>query len=304
MQWTPTAFADARAGYERAIALDPAYGAPYAGLAEIFHILASGRGAEAQAHRERIRQAAERAMALDAELGEAQAWLGVLATCYDYDWKEAARRFARATAHEARLRHWNGYFHLRLIGRADEAVAEHEIALREDPLSVISRVGYIMSLMSAGRRADASVESRRLITMAPGFPAAYVLLAFDLPGASLDEALDFAERGYAASRGTPGSSPVGQTGLLAGLLRRKGDARADTLMQSVEDATVYGNAVDQALFRLAQDDTEAAIPWIERTLDERHPFGMMILIGGPYGERIRASSGWPAIARKINFPER
>ena len=42
--------------------------------------------------------------------------------------------------------------------------------------------------------------------------------------------------------------------------------------------------------------------WIERTLDQHHPLGMMVLVGGPYGERIRASSDWPAIARKINLP--
>jgi len=28
----------------------------------------------------------------------------------------------------------------------------------------------------------------------------------------------------------------------------------------------------------------------------------MVLVGGPHGERVRASSGWPAIARKINLP--
>ena len=219
---------------------------------------------------------------------------------YDYDWAEADRRFALATTHDARLRHWNGYFHLRFIGRAADAVAEHEVALREDPLSLISRVGYIMSLMSAGRRADASRESRRLIDAAPDFPATYALLASDLVEASLDDALRFAERGYALEG--LGSSNVGQTGLLAGLLRRRGDPRAEMLMQSVEDVTVYGNSIDQALFHLAQDDTDAAIPWIASTLDQHHPLGMMVLVGGPHGERIRASSGWPAIARKINLP--
>ena len=303
LQWTPTSFGDAVASYEHAIALDPAYAAPHAGLAEILHVLASGRGPDAHATQKRVREAAERGLVLDPELGAAHAWLGVLASTYEYDWSEAHRRFGLATAHEARLRHWSGYFYLRFIGRADEAVAQHEIALREDPLSLISQVGYIMSLMSAGRRAEASRESHRLIDTAPEFPATYALLAFDLAHAPLDEALRFAERGHAVTREAAAGSDVGQIGLLAGLLRRNGDhARSVTLMQSVEDPSVYGNPVDHALFHLAQDQTELSIPWIERALDQHHPFGMMILVGGPYGERIRASSGWRRIARQINLP--
>src|SRR5690606_34335489 len=100
LQWTPapTAFDDARRCYERAIALDPEYAAAHAGLAEICHIAASGRGPIAQAEGARVREEAERALALDPNLAEAHAWLGVRATSYDYDWPEAQRRFELATA--------------------------------------------------------------------------------------------------------------------------------------------------------------------------------------------------------------
>lgn len=298
LQWTPspTAYEDARASYERAAALDSGYAAPHTGLAEIAHIAACGRGPTAQAQRARVREEAERAMALDPHLAEAHAWLGILATSYDYDWAEAKRRFEFATARDPRLRHWNGYFHLRFIGQTADAIAAHEAALREDPLSLIARAGHVLSLLSAGRRAEATRESRRLIEAAPTFTPAYSLLAFNLPDAPLAEALRFAERGHALWS-------VGVTGLLAGLLQRSGDrARAETLMQSAGEPSVYGSPVDHALFWLAQDDTEAAIPWIEQALDQHHPFAMMVLVGGPYGARIRASSGWPAIARTINLP--
>jgi hypothetical protein len=69
-------------------------------------------------------------------------------------------------------------------------------------------------------------------------------------------------------------------------------------MQSIADCDVYGPPVDYAFFHLASDWTDDAIPWIARALDRQRPFAMMILPGGQYGHRIRASFGWPAIARR------
>ena len=51
--------------YEQAIAIDPRYALPHAGLAELFHIRASGKGPEAQMAAPGIRSSLERAVALD-----------------------------------------------------------------------------------------------------------------------------------------------------------------------------------------------------------------------------------------------
>jgi TolB-like protein/predicted Ser/Thr protein kinase len=298
-QWnlTPTSLEDARAAYERAIAFDPSYALPYTGLAELSHILATHRGPEAQRHRLRIRELTERALAIDPELPEGHGWLGALAATYDYDWAEADRRFRIATGLDARLRHWNAYFHLRFV-RPDEAVTEHQTVLIEDPLSRIGRAGYVISLISAGRMTEARDESRRLLDTAPDFAGTYTLLAFDLVNASLQEALDFAERGYERAPWSPGT-----TGLLAGLLQRSGDeARSAALMEPYRDPGIYGHPVDHALFHLASGDVDAAVPWVDRTLEQHHPFGMMILIGGPYGHALRASKGWPVLAARVNLP--
>ena len=82
---SPDAYAQSRELYQRAIALDPGYALPYAGLAELFHICASMRGHGAREAASLIRPAAERALALDASLPEAHVWLGILASTYEYD---------------------------------------------------------------------------------------------------------------------------------------------------------------------------------------------------------------------------
>jgi TolB-like protein len=302
-QWklTPDALDLSRTCYEQAIALDPTYALAQAGLAEHFHIRASTSGAAGREAAALVRPAAERALALDPTLPEAHAWLGIVATTYEYDWAEGERRFRAATAQEPvapRHRHLNGYFHLRFIGRTAEAVAEHRRALQEDPLNLIMRVGLAASLTSDGRHVEASSEARRLLELDPDFPATYTLLALNVANEPLPVALAYVERGYALAPWSPGI-----TGLLAGLARRSGDERrAEMLLHQVGDPEEYGNAVGLALFHLACSETERAIDWLEKLVEQRHPFVMMLLVGGPYAPLLRASPRWPSVARSMNLP--
>src|SRR5215467_7987283 len=106
------------------IALDPQFALPYAALAEWYHIAGSGLMNPEEA----IvlgRQAARKALELDPSSPEANAWLGIFAVVRDFDWKEAERRFRLALARQPvqpGIRHLHGYFYLRLVGRAAEAV--------------------------------------------------------------------------------------------------------------------------------------------------------------------------------------
>jgi Tfp pilus assembly protein PilF len=301
--FTPNWFEDAREYFGRAIALDRGYAAPFVGLAELFHIHASLRGELARSSASRIRPALEQALERDPDLAEAHAWRGVLASTYEHDWAEATRSFEKALATHPvapRIRHIYGYFFLRFIGRAQEAVDEHRRALGEgDPLSLITRVGLVMSLFAAARRDEASHEARRLHDLAPDFLATHSLLAFDVVNQPLADALAFAERLHQLSPFSAGS-----LGLLAGLAARSGDLeRAETLRRQFEPAEPYGNAVDVALYHLASGDVDRAFDAMSLLRDQRHPFLMMVLVGGPYGAQLRASPRWRDFARTIGLAE-
>jgi eukaryotic-like serine/threonine-protein kinase len=276
--------------YHRAIALDSGYAAPFIGLAELFHIHASSRGEQARASAARIRGVVEEALARDPHLGEAHAWRGVFASTYEYDWVEAGRSFDRALAADPgpRIRHLAGYFYLRFRD-AHAAVDEHRRALGEgDPLSLITRVGLVMSLFSAGRHDEAARESQRLRELSPEFRATYSLLAFDLANEPLSAALSFAQRLYELAPFSAGSA-----GLLAGLLRRAGEfERAEALWREVAAVEDYGHAIDHALYHLATGEVDRAFDAMIIARDQRHPFVMMVLVGGPYGELLRRSPRW------------
>jgi len=293
-------FAQGLRCYEQAIALDPRFALPHAALAEMFHIVASGKGPEAQAAAARIRPSVERAVALDPALPEAHAWLGVIANMYDYNWAEGERQFRQAMAREPVtpvIRHMNAYFNLRFTGRAEEAIAEHHRAIEQDPLNMIIRVGLAVSLTSAERHAEASQVVDTLMELAPDFPAIYGLLARNVALAPLEQALAFAERFYART-----IFNAAGTGLFAGLLRRNGDdSRASELMAQAGPPDEYGNAVGYALYHLASGETDRAFDFMQLAVDQRHPLLMMITVGGPYAPALRASSRWPAFARRIGL---
>jgi len=294
-------FAQGLKCYEQAVALDPSFPLPHVGLAEMFHIVAGGKGPEAELAAASIRAALSRAVKLDPALPEAHAWLGVVATVYDYDWAEGERQFAAAMAREPVtpvIRHMNAYFNLRLTGRAEEAIAEHHRAIDQDPLNMIIRVGLATSLTSAGRDEEASKVVDALMELAPDYPGTYGLLAFNVACAPLGQALAFAERFHSLFMWHAAS-----TGLLAGLLRRKGDtARAADLMADAGPAGEYGNAVGHALYHLASGETDRAFDFMDLLVDQRHPFLMMVLVGGPYAPALRRSSRWSSFVRKIGLP--
>ncbi len=299
-RFDPDFFEQGRKYDEQAIALDPGFALPHLGLAELFHIRASGTGADARAAADLVRPAAQRALALDPSLAEAHAWLGICASTYDYDWQAAERHFEQGAATGVitpRFRHVRGYFYLRFVGRADEGVSEHERALQEDPLNLIMRVGLVACLRSAGRLAAAAREAQRLAELDPEFAAQYTLLALDVPNTPLQTAIAFAER--AISRAPWNTGPKG---LLAGLLRRNGDDdQSAALLRTVGDPNEYGHALDFALYHLASGEMDRAFDYLASLAGQHHPFLMMILVGGPYGPMLRASPRWPAFAATIGL---
>jgi serine/threonine-protein kinase len=287
--------------YEQAIALDPRYALPHAALAAFYHIVYSRYGDQGEALA-RGRESLRRALELDPTLPEANAWLGIYAAVYDYDWKEACRRFGIALAEQPvrpDIRHLYGYFYLRLVGRSQEAVVEHRRALEEDPLNLIMRVGLAVSLRAAGRDEEAAQEARRLLEIDPDFMAAYSLQALDVTREPLVDALAYAEK--AASLFSWNKTSVG---LLAGLLVRAGDpARAREVLCNLGDSQDYGVPCALALFHLLCSENEQAAEWTERALEQRDQLVPMILLSPPWSPMLRTTSRWPALSKRMNLPD-
>jgi DNA-binding winged helix-turn-helix (wHTH) protein/tetratricopeptide (TPR) repeat protein len=147
--------------FEQAIALDPSYALAYAGLADAYTLLANA-GSPAHEMMPKAREAALKAVSLDANLAEAHAALGNTIIYYDYDFAAAEREHKRAielNPNYTTARHW--YSELLMgLGRHEEAIAEIRRALEIDPLSLILNRQYGASLLFA-RQYDAAVEQMK-----------------------------------------------------------------------------------------------------------------------------------------------
>ena len=297
---TQDSFLRAREFYQQAIALDPQFVLPYAALATWYHIAGTGLMDEEEA----IilgRQAARKALEIDPSSPEGNAWLGIFAVVRDFDWKEAERRFQLALARkpvQPEIRHLYGYFYLRLVGRAAEAVEQHRRALETDPLNLIIRVGLALSLRDAGRGQEATEEGKRLLELEPEFQPSYSLQALDVTRLPSAEALAYAEQGIAVA---PWFLP--NIGLLAGVLARSGDQeRAQGVLRGLGNRQAYGAACGFVIYHCLCSEVEQAAEWMEKAIAQKHQMVSMLLLSPPYGPMLRSSSRWPALARMMNLP--
>ncbi|MDE3167147.1 MAG: hypothetical protein KGN36_15195 [Acidobacteriota bacterium] len=296
---TDESFLQARECYQQAISLDSRFVLPYAALAEWYHIAGSGRMNLEEAVM-LGREAARKAVEIDPSSPEGNAWMGIFAVVRDFDWQEAERRFRVALAREPvqpYIRHLYGYFFLRLVGRAAEAVHEHRRALETDPLNLIIRVGLALSLRDAGRAQEAMQEGKKLLELEPEFHASYTLQALDVTTLPPTEALAYAKKGVALA---PWSLP--NLGLLAGVLSRTGDrAGSQEALRGLGEGLAYGAACAFAIYHCLCSEVEPAAEWMEKAITQKHQMVTMLMLSPPYSPMLRASSRWSGLAQMLNL---
>ena len=166
--------------FQRAVEIDPNYGAAYAGLARAYALSpVYGFLSELEAM-PKARDAATRAIALDDSLAESHSMMGFVKAHYEYDWASAEREFKLAL----KLNPSDPYAHLFYsnsclspLSRHDEAIAEMKQAIELDPFS--SRVQSFLgrTYIWARRYDDALAHLQRTTQMFPSFAIDHQRLA-------------------------------------------------------------------------------------------------------------------------------
>jgi tetratricopeptide (TPR) repeat protein len=126
----------------------------------------------------KAKAAATRALALDDTVGEAHTSLAFVLDLFDWKWQAAESEYRKAidlSPNYATAHQWYTW-HLIVLGRNDEAIAEMRRAESLDPLSLIISADMADVLLIA-RRYDQSVEqSRRTMEMDTGFAVTHYQL--------------------------------------------------------------------------------------------------------------------------------
>jgi TolB-like protein/Flp pilus assembly protein TadD/predicted Ser/Thr protein kinase len=293
-QGTPDALAHAKDYFEQAIALDPGFAEPHAGLGAQYMVLGLWGAASAKEVIPLARAAARKALELSPGEPHAHGLLGLVAALHDFNWKEAQKQFRMAMAAdpvppEVRIRHCG----FRLIrGHTDYVIEEMEKVLEQDPLSGFARSIFSMCLNGAGMFERANAESRKALEIDGRSFLAYfeLALSYVLRGMLADAKPSSEE----AHRLAPGNS--GSAGLLAGLYTLTGDKeRAETLLGQLKPA---GRVIYHAICA----DFDTAADWYKKVIERREEMGIMLASMGIW-KPLRETRHWPELARMMNLPE-
>ena len=122
--------------YEQAIQKDSNYALALVGLAKAYHSLTYGFLPPHDAY-PKAREYAKRALEIDSNLADAHAVMGIISTCYDWEWESAECEFKRAlelNPNSAEI-HQIYSFLLSITGQHEKALTEARFAQKLDPLS-------------------------------------------------------------------------------------------------------------------------------------------------------------------------
>jgi TolB-like protein/DNA-binding winged helix-turn-helix (wHTH) protein/Tfp pilus assembly protein PilF len=177
-KYTSRGWQEAIEHFNRAIENDPDFAPAYSGLAETYLVAGAYSTIPTEEALTRGKAAAAKALQLDGTLASAHYAMATAHTWYDWDWAGAAREFRRGlelNPHDALGRNWHGGY-LSLLGRHDEAIAEHERVRELDPLSVIGSANLARALYRARRYDEAIAQARQTLELDPGFAVAVLWL--------------------------------------------------------------------------------------------------------------------------------
>ena len=182
--------------FQQAIAVEPNYALAYAGLADVYAIMASYSGAPPHETMPLAKEAILKALSLDERSAEAHTALAAIVELYDYEFARAEQEFKRAielnpnyaTAHE--------FYGLLLINldRPEESFVEFRRALELDPLSLTTNRFYGQSLIYARRYEEGIAQLKKTLELDANFPTAHhsLAVAYQLQGNHAGHVEEFA----------------------------------------------------------------------------------------------------------------
>ncbi len=301
--WNKRSTAELRRGaeyFEQAIGVDPGYALAYAGLADSYALLswfylASSAPSEVMP---KAAAAANRALEIDDSLAEAHASVAMVKLMFDWDFAAAETAYQQAirlnpkyaTAHQ-----WYAVL-LSAMGRADEGLAEMNLALNIDPLSLIinSALGWL--LFFARRHTEAATQLRKALELdADFYPARLILGYVHESTGNYAEALAELQK----LRGLGDTAAV-----LAGIGFAYGAsgeaAKAAEVLELLNESgrNRYVPAEARAIVYVALSNNDRAVEWLNRAVEERSSF-MPFLGVDPRLDPVRHDPRFAQILRAV-----
>jgi TolB-like protein/tetratricopeptide (TPR) repeat protein/predicted Ser/Thr protein kinase len=165
--------------FQQTIERDPGFATALAGVADCY-LAQAIYGVRAPEHVIPLaKEAARRALTIDASLAEAHTSLGCVRAVYDWDWQGAEKDFRRAIAINPRYstaHQWYAANCLLPLGRFEEARTELQCACQLDPFSLVIHTTVGLQFLLE-RRGDLAIKTlQRVLALDENFGMAHYFL--------------------------------------------------------------------------------------------------------------------------------
>ena len=292
----------ALAYFNQAIEEDPKYAQAYSGLADTYALLGDWQYAVMTPRQAlpKAKAAAIKALELDSALGEAHNSLAFCLDAFDWDLDSAGKEFRRAielnpgyaTAH-----HWYAW-HLSLLGRNDEAIAEMRKAENLDPLSLIINADLAELLVIAHSYDESILQSRKTIEMDPNFALAHNQLAQAyLQKQMPEEAVPELQKAVQLSGGSP--TCVASLARAYAASGKRGEAVRLLNDLKKRSGPSYSDASEIAAIYASLGDSDQAMDWLEKAYEERFNPGVLLR---PGYDPLRSDPRFQDLLRRVGLP--
>jgi TolB-like protein/Flp pilus assembly protein TadD len=248
---------------------DPNFALAFAGLADCYAVLHDYSGMPSSETAPQAKAYAERALAIDGDLGEAHATLGTVHRQM-WRWAESEAEYKRAieiNPNYPTTYHWYSML-LKELKRIDEAAVMIQKARHLDPLSSVISVNLV-ELYQLQNDHAASIETcLKIIELDPNYPGAYEDLAISyVTIGRLAEAATAGERAVELSKRA--GVTLGSMGYVYAVAGRRADALA--VIKELEDKYARREAIGQDLAAVyaGLGDRDKAFEWLEKDFQIR-----------------------------------
>jgi len=291
----------ALAYFNQASEEDPTFAQAYSGLADTYALLGDWQYAvmTPKDALPKAKAAAIRALELDSALGEAHNSLAFCLDGFDWDFEGAGKEFRRAielNPSYATAHHWYAW-HLSLLGRYDEAIAEMRKAENLDPLSLIINADLAELLVLAHSYDESILQSRKTIEMDANFALAHnqlgqAYLQEQMYGPAIAEL----KKSIQLSGGSP--TCIANLARAYAASGRRSEAEkllSDLKKRSDPNASL---ASEIAMIYAALGNRDEAINWQEKGYNERFNPGVLLR---PGFDSLRSDPRFEELARRIGL---
>jgi tetratricopeptide (TPR) repeat protein len=251
----------------------------------------------------KAKAAAETALKLDDTLGEAHAALGHALMRGDWDLKAAEVELDRAIALNPRYgiaHHWRAHLAI-ATGHSEDILPESRRAVELEPLDLMLNAHLIFMLASRASREPAVVDEllARIASVReiePEFWAAHTVLGgVHLAKRELDRAREEFALGIARSNGMPlALSFMGRAYAAAGFRKEAEEAVAALQRRAYVPAGYIAGIV------AGLGDTDRALTWLERAVDQRES-GIIELKSPVWPAAVREHPRYHALIRRMGL---